>query len=275
VLDVRIVRMLRPSLAVLFTLVLAMPATAEPPDLPPKILHAEPLFIDLIRDLGARKGEKEWKFGFGLTDQARFDRYEALVEYEWAPINRLGLEVEVPFTFFPPVNNGAVTPSSRIEGLKTAMQWTFLVSEKHQTSLALGYLNEAKFADLDSIRETRFVQGNIYNPFFVAARRLGSQWHSLVYTGPQIYQPFRKSGLEWAYELNSNLHYMVGETRNFVGMEVNKTFAPGDFDMTLRPQMRLEISEQLLIGIVTGIPIKRENQRLSMFLRLIYEPKTH
>ncbi|MGA1278641.1 MAG: hypothetical protein ACO30P_09510, partial [Candidatus Kapaibacteriota bacterium] len=25
-----------------------------------KVLHAEPLFIDLIRDLGARKGEKEW-----------------------------------------------------------------------------------------------------------------------------------------------------------------------------------------------------------------------
>lgn len=27
---------------------------------PEKVLHAEPLFIDLIRDLGARKGEREW-----------------------------------------------------------------------------------------------------------------------------------------------------------------------------------------------------------------------
>ena len=35
---------------------------------PDKILHAEPLYIDLIRDLGARKGEKEWNIGFGLTD---------------------------------------------------------------------------------------------------------------------------------------------------------------------------------------------------------------
>lgn len=35
---------------------------------PLKLLHAEPLFIDLIRDLGARKGEKEWNFGLGLTD---------------------------------------------------------------------------------------------------------------------------------------------------------------------------------------------------------------
>lgn len=35
---------------------------------PAKVLHAEPLYIDLIRDLGARKGEKEWNIGLGLTD---------------------------------------------------------------------------------------------------------------------------------------------------------------------------------------------------------------
>lgn len=60
---------------------------------PDKVLHAEPLYIDLIRDLGARKGEREWNVGLGLTDRLQFDSYEALIEYEWAPINRLGLEV--------------------------------------------------------------------------------------------------------------------------------------------------------------------------------------
>ena len=60
---------------------------------PDKVLHAEPLFIDLIRDLGARKGEKEWNVGLGLTDNLKFDAYEALIEYEWAPIDRLGFEV--------------------------------------------------------------------------------------------------------------------------------------------------------------------------------------
>ena len=43
---------------------------------PDKVLHAEPLYIDLIRDLGARKGEKEWNFGYGLTDFNDFDEYE-------------------------------------------------------------------------------------------------------------------------------------------------------------------------------------------------------
>ena len=61
-----------------------------------KVLHAEPLYIDLIRDLGARKGEKEWNVAFGLNDNARYDKYEALVEYERAPLDRLGLEIELP-----------------------------------------------------------------------------------------------------------------------------------------------------------------------------------
>lgn len=34
-----------------------------------KVLHAEPLYIDLIRDLGARKGEREWNVGLGMTDK--------------------------------------------------------------------------------------------------------------------------------------------------------------------------------------------------------------
>jgi hypothetical protein len=99
---------------------------------PAKILHAEPLYIDLIRDLGARKGEREWNVGLGLTDRLRFDSYEALIEYEWAPINRLGLEVEVPFTIYTR-NNGTFTdsiPSNRMESLKLAFQYTFLVSGK-------------------------------------------------------------------------------------------------------------------------------------------------
>jgi hypothetical protein len=68
---------------------------------------------------------------------------------------------------------------------------------------------------------------------------------------------------------------MIPGTRNFVGLEFNKEINNNDFDMTIRPQMRVEITDNLLIGIVTGIPINRENQRFSSFLRLIYEPSSH
>jgi hypothetical protein len=65
---------------------------------------------------------------------------------------------------------------------------------------------------------------------------------------------------------------MISGTRNFIGIEFNKTVQHGEFAMTLRPQMRVGITDNVLIGIVTGIPVSREQERLSTFLRLIYEP---
>jgi hypothetical protein len=246
---------------------------------PLKILHAEPLYVDLIRDLGARKGEREWNLGLGMHDNLTYDSYEALVEYEWAPIDRLGLEIEVPFTLYAPnlrdQNSRRRMPSNRIESLKTAAQYTFLVSDKWKTSMALGYMNELLFTDLNEIRLNNTFSGNLFNPFFVAARRWGNNFHSLIYTGPRITKLFQQEGLSTGYEMNTSFHYMITGTRNFVGIEFNKEFAHEGFDMVIRPQMRLEINEHLMVGIVTGIPIRRENERLSTFLRLIYEPRAH
>ena len=70
-------------------------ASVESGSMPLKILHAEPLFIDLIRDLGARKGEREWNIGMQLTDNLGYDAIGTLIEYEFAPLDRLGLEVEL------------------------------------------------------------------------------------------------------------------------------------------------------------------------------------
>lgn len=239
----------------------------------PKVLHAEPLFIDLIRDLGARKGEKEWNVGIGITDKREFDEYIALVEYEWAPIDRLGLEVELPFSFFDPTENGANAPSSKLQSLKLAAQYTFLVSEKHKTSMAFGYLHDFELTDFKSYSSSRFYSGNIYNPFFIAAKRWGNNFHTLIYTGPQFIQHFNSNSWETIWQFNTNFHYMISGTRNFLGMEFNKELNNnGDFDMVMRPQMRVGVTDNLLIGIVTGIPIARENERFSTFLRIIYEP---
>ncbi len=239
----------------------------------PKVLHAEPLFIDLIRDLGARKGEKEWNVGIGITDKREFDEYIALVEYEWAPIDRLGLEVELPFSFFDPTENGANAPSSKLQSLKLAAQYTFLVSEKHKTSMAFGYLHEFELTDFKSYSSSSFYSGNIYNPFFIAAKRWGNNFHTLIYTGPQFIQHFNSNSWETIWQFNTNFHYMISGTRNFLGVEFNKELNNnGDFDMVMRPQMRVGVTDNLLIGIVTGIPIARENERFSTFLRIIYEP---
>lgn len=240
---------------------------------PFKNLHAEPLYIDLIRDLGARKGEKEWNVGLGLTDNKSYDSYTALVEYEFAPIDKLGLEIELPFSFYYANEKDAISPESKLNSLKIAAQYTFLVSEKAKTSLALGYIHEFEMNDFNQYKNDKIFKGNIYNPFFVAAKRWGQNFHTLLYSGPLFEQSFDTSAIHTLWQINSNFHYMIPGTRNFIGLEFNKQIEKQDFDMTIRPQMRVEVSDNLLIGIVTGIPISRENERFSTFLRLIYEPK--
>ncbi|WNJ20690.1 HAEPLYID family protein [Pontibacter sp. G13] len=240
---------------------------------PVKVLHAEPLYIDLIRDLGARKGEKEWNLGLEITDNLDFDTYGALIEYEFAPINRLGFEIEFPFLFYQGrsgVPSDSI-PSDELESLKLATQWSFFVHEKWATSMALGYINELEFTEFRNFGNPLF-KANIYNPFLIVAKRWGENYHTLIYTGPQIEQSFPDNDFHTVYELNANLHYMVPGTRNFMGFEFNMEFDDGDFDMVIRPQMRIEIKGDLMIGIVAGIPVSRENERLSAFTRIIWEP---
>ncbi|WP_019989678.1 HAEPLYID family protein [Rudanella lutea] len=241
---------------------------------PDKVLHAEPLYIDLIRDLGARKGEREWNVGLSLTDNLRYDTYQALVEYEWAPANRLGMEVELPFSFHQVTNRepGPSAPSSGLDGLKTAVQWSFYVSERHKTTLALGYINELKLTTYGQWATGPWLKGNQFNPFLVAARRWGNRFHTLIYTGPRFTRYFAQNEWKRQLDINTNLHYMIPGTRNFVGLELNKEIQASGFTMVARPQLRVGITDQLLVGIVTGIPFNRDQQRLSSFLRLIYEP---
>ncbi len=241
---------------------------------PDKVLHAEPLYIDLIRDLGARKGEKEWNVGLGITDNLKFDTHEALIEYEWAPMNRLGLEVELPFTFYAPIGNEQNTsqmPSNQLNSLKLAGQYTFVVSEKYASSFALGYINEFELSDFKNFGRP-LVTGNVFNPFFVGAKRWGTNFHTLIYMGPKIEKNFDSNGSSINFQFNTNLHYMITGTRNFIGMEINKTFYGQFNSFVLRPQMRLDIAKHLMIGILAGIPLNRNNQRLSSFVRLIWEP---
>lgn len=226
--------------------------------------------------MGARKGEKEWNVGFGMTDQKTFDSYSSLVEYEWAPVNRLGFEVEFPFTFYYPTDTNLSKnelPESRLNSLKLATQFSFFVSKKLSMSIAIGYIHEFELTSFKKYKNDNLVKGNIYNPFLIAAKRWGNHFHTLIYSGPFIEHHFRDNWVTTTWQINSNFHYMISGTRNFIGIEFNKEFYKDRFNTTIRPQMRLQITENLLTGIVTGIPINRENKRFSSFLRLIYEPK--
>jgi len=152
-----------------------------------------------------------------------------------------------------------------------AAQWSFLVHEPMATSMAIGYINEFELSDFRNFGRP-LIKGNIYNPFLVVAKRWGNNFHSLIYTGPMLEQNFDSGNIHTTYDIHTSFHYMISGTRNFIGVEFNKVLANEDFDMVIRPQMRLGIADNLLIGIVAGIPVSRENERLSSFVRLIWEP---
>jgi hypothetical protein len=244
-------------------------ASVEIPN-PDKVLHAEPLFIDLIRDLGARKGEREWNVGVGITDKTNFDAYTMLVEYEWAPINRLGFEVELPFTIYP--GRSVNKPGSQLNSLKLASQYTFFVQQQAAVSMAFGYIHEFLLPTFKNYGKAKTLRGHVHNPFLIVAKRWGQNWHSLLYTGPIIENEYGNTHSQW--QLNSNVHYMIRGTRNFVGLEINQSFTAREAQTVLRPQIRVGVADNLLIGIVAGIPIQKNQERLSQFIRLIYEP-TH
>jgi hypothetical protein len=240
-----------------------------------KVLHAEPLYIDLIRDLGARKGEKEWNVAMGMMDRNNFNKYEGLIEYEWAPVDRLGLEVEVPFSIYTSAVqiSDSIVPNNKVESLKLAAQYSLYVSEKNKTSIALGYINESTFRTYGE--PGRFFNQIKYNPFLIAAKRWYDNYHTMLYTGPIIKQPLGK-GNKWesSYAVNLSFHYMISGTRNFIGMETNTINNGRGIETVLRPQMRLSIADNLMVGIVTGIPVLNTSERLSTFFRVIYEPGT-
>jgi hypothetical protein len=111
------------------------------------------------------------------------------------------------------------------------------------------------------------------NPFFIAAKRWGNNLHTLLYTGPV--HEFRTLSSDWGHKFKANLnfHYMIPGSKNFIGVEFNQSFEHDNFDMIIRPQMRVSVADNLLVGIVGGIPVSRENERMSTFIRLIWEPK--
>lgn len=237
-----------------------------------KVSHVEPLFYDLVRDLGARKGEKEINVGADFIKYRNYNEYAFLIEYEFAPINRLGFEVEADFSFFKRTNSGSEIPNNTLECLRFSSQYSFFVSTKLNTTLAAGYTQIVEFADFKNYHKSPLITGTVYNPFFIAAKRWGNRFHSLVYFSPLLKHHFSNNSLALNWQINTSFHYVIPHTKHFIGIEFNKEFIHSKFEMTIRPQVKFKLSPKLALGLVTGIPINKPDKICSSFLRIIYEP---
>lgn len=240
---------------------------------PVKISHAEPIFQDLVRDLGARKGEKEFNLGANFSDAKNYRENAYLAEYEFAPVNRLGLEVETDFSFFSPKKNTAKEniPGNRLDEIKLSAQYTFFVSEKAQTSIAIGYAQAFEFNEFHQYGEGKLITGLVYSPFFVAAKKWGSNIHTIVYSYPMIHQQLGETATTVDWQVNSSVMYALPNSKHFIGIEVNQEINHEKLSVTYRPQVKIKLDSHYAIGMAAGIPRNSDQKSVSAFFRLIYE----
>ncbi len=243
----------------------------SPPIKIPKVHHIEPLYIDLVRDLGARKGEKELNLAGDFKNAPDYSEYAVLAEYEFAPINRLGLEIETDFSFFKQISNVKKIPKNRFDNLRLSAQYSFYVSTKYNTTLALGYTQVIGFTAFEDLDDKPLVKGLQYSPFFVAAKRWGSNFHTLIFAGPIFKHRFNTDYTNVDWQINTSFDYAIPNSSHFVGIEFNKEFVDGKFEMVMRPQGKIQINKALAVGIVAGFPITKNKEKFSSFFRFIYE----
>ena len=244
---------------------------STPPEKIPKVHHIEPLYIDLVRDLGARKGEKELNLAGDFKNTSNYSEYAVLAEYEFAPIDRLGLEVETDFSFFKRISDAQEIPKNRFDNLRLSAQYSFYVSTKYNTTLAIGYTQVIGFTAFEDLDEKPLIKGLQYSPFFIAAKRWGSSIHTLIFAGPIFKHRFNTDYTNVDWQINTSIDYAIPNSSNFVGIEFNKEVVDGKFEMTMRPQGKIQINKALALGLVAGFPITRSKEKFSSFFRLIYE----
>lgn len=229
-----------------------------------KVSHAEPIYFDLIRDLGARKGERELNVGMGMARHTSHTEYLYLIEYEFAPVNRLGLELEIPVSFSKPdISETTQHHANGIEGIKAAIQYSFFVSEKYNATLAAGYIVERRLTNLHPQYS--------HTPFFIAAKRWGRQFHSLLYMGSQ-FELDKTHRLTTTALINASIHYMLPGTKNFIGIEINDELRNARNMIMLRPQLKMTISSTSAIGLTLGMPANNTQMPLDFLIRWVYEP---
>jgi len=238
-----------------------------------KVSHTEPLYIDLVRDLGARKGEKELNIGADFTGTRNYNEYMLLAEYEFAPLNRLALEVETDVSFFGNRESNQDIMHDKSGCLKLSMQYSFLVSPKYKTTIAAGYTQLLELSHFKSGSGGSSASSQtVYNPFLVAAKNWGAGIHTLLYASSLISNDLLRKNPFVSWHINAAFHYAIPGSGHFIGLELSDEQSHRHNETTLRPQMKVKVNPALAIGVVTSLPIHTsEGKGFGHFIRIIYE----
>jgi hypothetical protein len=214
----------------------------------------EPMIFDLVRGLGARRGEFEVNVLSIAPFQSGKPKYEWAPEVEWVPWDGFGVEFEVPIF------------NTSIAALKAAAQYTF------GTALDDAFIHGTQGILYYDLRTGDWIPTGLY----LAGLRLDETWSLFsmwgMSVGPQIF-PFSDEPPRRGTDLIVNLSLFANVTERLVlGVETNfSRQLRGPSEFLLMPQAHLEVSKRLKAQFGVGLRDDAEGSFPEIGFRLIWE----
>lgn len=202
----------------------------------------EPLRFDLVRGLGARRGEFEANVLMSSTGP--FDGLHWAPEIEWAFADRHALEFEIPMH------------NRNVEALKIAVQGTF--REQYPV-----FIHGWQF-----IGEGVLAGAGEFTAIYIAGRRFGSRFSMLGMLGPSL--RVDAAGLTADLVLNPSVFFDVGE-RTTIGLENIARLRGKHSQVTTLPQIHVQLGRHFRLQAGTGVVFLAGSIRPTFSLRLVIE----
>lgn len=208
----------------------------------------EPMVFDLVRPLGARKGETEINVLSLVPYNQRSARSEWAPEFEWAVADGVALEFELPFEDWT------------LESYKMAGQLTF------GTAFNDHFIHGCQSILLYDRRSNRWSPTLLY----IAGVQFDDYWSALVMAGLRTGLP----GDDRSERTESLFNFSVfRHLSDYVsaGLESNSsTSLSGKAEHRLMPQLHLELQDHIMLQLGSGCLFSPKGTIPESALRLIY-----
>lgn len=204
----------------------------------------EPMMFDLVRGLGAKKGE----FEFNTLVWAQFQPYGGVAwapEIEWAFADRYALEFELPMK------------DGHVEALKLAIQGT-MAEARPQFIHGWQVIGEAR------LRDRAFEATALY----LAGRRLGKRVSLFGMLGPQARA--RAEGVHVSLVANPSLFVDLHEILT-IGVENNGVIDGVRSRVRVVPQLHVQVHRHVRLQLGGGVEVSREGVAPIAALRAVIE----
>lgn len=203
----------------------------------------EPLHFDLVRGLGAQRGE----FEFNVLSTTALLPYEGLAwapEVEWAFADRHAIEFELP------MHDGS------LEAVKVAMQGTF-------RELRPKFIHGWQF-----IAEGVLHGSGEFTGLYIAGRRFGRRTSMLAILGPRL--ALDAEGVSGELVVNPSIFVDLGE-RFTLGLENNAVVAGARSSLRSLPQLHVQFGRHFRAQVGAGVETSAAGVQPAFGLRLVVE----